>query len=99
MKCIVCECEIEDLIQCGHDFEDSFTASVHESTTYSNTEHHMIGLKTLLETSLAECSLNEEGRCWSGYEPVPGKKAYAQGSCRKIGEASVALPIVKKALQ
>jgi len=25
-----------------------------------------------------------KGRCWSGYEPVPGKKAYTKGSCRKI---------------
>lgn len=23
-------------------------------------------------------------RCWAGYEPVPGKKAYSKGSCRKI---------------
>ena len=23
-------------------------------------------------------------RCWNGYEPVPNKKAYSKGSCRKI---------------
>jgi len=23
-------------------------------------------------------------RCWVGYEPVPGKKPYSKGSCRKI---------------
>jgi len=23
-----------------------------------------------------------EGRCWKGYEPVPGKKAYADDSCQ-----------------
>lgn len=23
------------------------------------------------------------GRCWEGYEPVPGKKPYAKGSCAK----------------
>jgi hypothetical protein len=22
-------------------------------------------------------------RCWPGYEPTPGKKAYSKGSCRK----------------
>ena len=22
-------------------------------------------------------------RCWNGYEPVPGKKPYSKGSCRK----------------
>jgi hypothetical protein len=23
-------------------------------------------------------------RCWAGYEPTPGKKAYSPGSCRPI---------------
>jgi len=27
--------------------------------------------------------LDEAGRCWPGYKPVPGKKAYTLGSCRK----------------
>ena len=26
---------------------------------------------------------SKSGRCWPGYEPVPGKKAYSKGSCRK----------------
>ena len=25
--------------------------------------------------------LEEKGRCWSGYKPVPGKKPYSKGSC------------------
>lgn len=25
----------------------------------------------------------KEARCWEGYEPVPGKKAYSNDSCRK----------------
>lgn len=25
----------------------------------------------------------EENRCWDGYEPTPGKKAYSKGSCKK----------------
>lgn len=24
----------------------------------------------------------KKGRCWDGYEPVPGKKPYSDGSCR-----------------
>lgn len=24
-----------------------------------------------------------KSRCWTGYEPVPGKKPYSDGSCRK----------------
>jgi hypothetical protein len=27
------------------------------------------------------------GRCWKGYEPVPGMKAKTKGSCRPIGES------------
>jgi len=33
----------------------------------------------------------EEGRCWDGYEPVPGKKAYSKGSCRKKGSKNESL--------
>ncbi len=25
-------------------------------------------------------------RCWRGYRPVRGKKAYSKGSCRKAGK-------------
>lgn len=34
--------------------------------------------------------LDEEGRCWSGYKPVKGKKAYSQGSCVKEDGGAVA---------
>jgi hypothetical protein len=27
--------------------------------------------------------MTEAGRCWKGYKPVPGKKAYTPGSCVK----------------
>jgi len=27
--------------------------------------------------------LDEKGRCWPGYKPVPGKDAYSLGSCKK----------------
>ena len=26
--------------------------------------------------------LKKQARCWNGFEPVPGKKAYSEGSCR-----------------
>lgn len=25
----------------------------------------------------------KKGRCWKGYKPVPGKKPYSKGSCKK----------------
>jgi hypothetical protein len=30
-------------------------------------------------------SLLKQARCWKGYEPVPGKKAYSEDSCRPVG--------------
>jgi hypothetical protein len=27
--------------------------------------------------------INEKGRCWTGYKPVPGKTAFSKGSCTK----------------
>tara|TARA_R100000008_G_C3578509_1_gene166803 strand:+ start:751 stop:1668 length:918 start_codon:yes stop_codon:yes gene_type:complete len=32
-------------------------------------------------------------RCWKGYEPTPGKKAFTAGSCRKVDES---LPLRRK---
>ena len=28
----------------------------------------------------------KKGRCWKGYKPVKGKKAYTKGSCVKVGK-------------
>ena len=30
--------------------------------------------------------VNKKDRCWDGYEPTPGKKAYSDGSCRPINK-------------
>ena len=30
--------------------------------------------------------LDEKGRCWTGYKPTPGKKAFSPGSCEKVSE-------------
>jgi hypothetical protein len=30
--------------------------------------------------------LSKKSRCWEGYEPVPGKKAYDKGSCRPMSK-------------
>jgi hypothetical protein len=30
--------------------------------------------------------LEEKGRCWTGYKPVPGKKPYSDDSCKKVTE-------------
>ena len=28
-------------------------------------------------------SMGKSGRCWNGYKPTPGKKAFSKGSCMK----------------
>ena len=33
--------------------------------------------------SLYEESKKKKGRCWTGYTPTPGKKAFSPGSCEK----------------
>ena len=30
--------------------------------------------------------ITEKGRCWTGYKPTPGKKAFSPGSCEKVAE-------------
>ena len=39
--------------------------------------------------------LDEKGRCWTGYKPVPGKKAFSKDSCVKedgVGGIAVSGP-------
>jgi len=37
-----------------------------------------------LHESFSTMTQPKKTRCWKGYEPTPGKKAYSKGSCRKI---------------
>lgn len=39
---------------------------------------------------------DKSDRCWTGYEPVPGKEQHEQGSCRKIAPTK-ATPSEQKA--
>ncbi len=36
----------------------------------------------MIESKLDEVLGRTDERCWSGYEPVPGKKPYSKGSCK-----------------
>lgn len=31
----------------------------------------------------------KKSRCWSGFEPTPGKEAYSKGSCRRVTKKSI----------
>ncbi len=35
----------------------------------------------LVESASTENSIDEAGRCWKGFKPVPGKEPYSKGSC------------------
>ena len=41
-----------------------------------------------IQKSLDDLIDLRKGRCWEGYKPTPGKKAYSDGSCVKKGEDS-----------
>ena len=34
---------------------------------------------------ISEMNKEAKGRCWDGYEPVPGKEPYSPGSCQPVG--------------
>jgi hypothetical protein len=38
-------------------------------------------------------------RCWDGYEPTPGKKAYSEGSCQKKSEIEKSEDFIKDIMQ
>lgn len=44
----------------------------------------LTSLEKKIDEALNEAKKNKKkkGRCWIGYEPVPGKKPYSKGSCR-----------------
>ena len=35
----------------------------------------------------------KKGRCWKGYKPTPGKKAYSDGSCIKEGAGMISIAL------
>lgn len=45
--------------------------------------HYYTELLKMEDNLKKEEKMNKEARCWDGYEPVPGKKAYSEDSCRK----------------
>ena len=50
-----------------------------DAKSWKKTTKEAAAIKALVLEKIAK------GRCWDGYEPVPGKDAYSDDSCRKIG--------------
>lgn len=57
----------------------------HISVAQENLEQVLSYISPRAKTSSV---MDKIARCWEGYEPVPGKKAYSDGSCRPIGSKS-----------
>lgn len=45
----------------------------------------MAATKSKSGSSSRKAGGKSSGRCWPGYEPAPGKKPGAKGSCKKKG--------------
>jgi hypothetical protein len=43
----------------------------------------------LENTSIQYRKGRRKNRCWKGYRPVKGKKAYSKGSCKKTGKKKI----------
>jgi len=69
--------------QLGNDLETNSTRSVKKSSSLQS-------FGALVEKTSA-------GRCWTGYEPVPGKAPYSNDSCRPKGQKAKKKPAEKPA--
>jgi hypothetical protein len=47
-------------------------------------EKNLANLKQMPSPDLPKSEIEKKDRCWEGYEPTPGKKAYSKGSCKPI---------------
>lgn len=57
---------------------------VHLGRAKSMAQKQLQSIRQEPKPSLPKSEEGMEKRCWEGYEPVPGKKAYSKGSCRPI---------------
>jgi len=68
----------------------------------ANIEHNLSGgrQKPAADMNIAQRILIKEAmrkaaRCWAGYEPVPGTKAYTEGSCRPKGSKKTKKEVIQ----
>jgi len=70
----------------GHDKESAFAIcnEVKAGQDVKKSEEIVGELMKNLDIISKACKSKMEKRCWEGYEPTPGKKAYSEGSCQPI---------------
>ena len=49
----------------------------------------------MLDKKLVIEIMQKAARCWAGYEPVPGAKAYSEGSCRPKGSKKTKKEVIQ----
>lgn len=59
-------------------------ASEEEVLAFAKTYAYVQMKKSEMELEKEVEKLEKKDRCWDGYEPTPGKKAYSKGSCKPI---------------
>lgn len=73
---------LRDLIlDVGPDAVKQLTDLMQKDATFAQNILTHVGLNNVLIEEVKEA----KGRCWSGYEPVPGKEPYSNDSCRPVG--------------
>jgi hypothetical protein len=66
-----------------------------DEKTRANIER-IIGVITgSVKTSATLNIMRKAARCWAGYEPVPGTKAYSEGSCRPKGSKKTQKEVIR----
>lgn len=50
---------------------------------------------SIAQSILARAIMRKAARCWAGYEPVPGTKAYTEGSCRPKGSKKTKKEVIQ----
>jgi hypothetical protein len=56
------------------------------SKDIKNTKEHKCTEKCEKSSTSSNGQWHLEKRCWEGYKPVPGKKAYSKGSCEPVSK-------------
>jgi len=67
-----------------------FSEQHREKDRFKPTVPHMVANKATASprTTSDSANVSLKERCWPGYKPTPGKKAYAKGSCVKEANAA-----------
>jgi hypothetical protein len=69
------------IVDVGKDAVDRVTDLMQKDATFANNILNHVGLENVLVDEIKQA----KGRCWDGYEPVPGKEPYSPGSCQPAG--------------